>query len=226
MISSKSQQPARRSDNLADYDRLFIPQVHRLIALGYHRLNPRQYAKDQETAITGDLTQQIEEVLDSPTAPWMRLYSVYDDPPVNEPRRRGRQRHRGRKRKRVDIRFVWHKTSPRTRFRFECKRLGKGYAVGRYLGSQGLGCFLRAEYAREDARAGMLGYVQSDDEQTWADKIEKRLIGSAREYSLRAESPWRRETVIKELAHTYRSGHGRGRGRRPIEIYHTLLRFC
>lgn len=74
--------------------------------------------------------------------------------------------------------------------------------------------------------AGMLGYVQSDDEQTWADRIGQRLVESTKDYSLRRESPWRHEPVIEELPHTYRSGHGRGRGRKPIEIYHALLRFC
>ncbi|NQU26019.1 MAG: hypothetical protein HQ567_32430 [Candidatus Nealsonbacteria bacterium] len=225
MISSSSHQPTGRSDNLGDYDRLFIPRVHRLIKIGYDQLTPGEHSNDEETAITGDLVEAIEDVLDFPTAKWMRFYSVHDDPPENQPRRRGRQRRRGRKRKRVDIRFVSSKTSPRTRFRFECKRLGRGHNVGLYLGAKGLGCFLTGDYAREDTRAGMLGYVQSDDEETWAGKLEQRLLDSPRIYSLRAESPWRHEPVIREFAHTYRSDHGRGRGRRPIEIYHTLLRF-
>jgi hypothetical protein len=72
----------------------------------------------------------------------------------------------------------------------------------------------------------MLGYVQSDDEPTWATRIEQNLIASPAEFAARRESPWRREPVVPALVHTYRSGHGRGPGRRPIEIYHTLLRFA
>ena len=47
----------------------------------------------------------------------------------------------------------------------EVKRLGKGNPVSRYLGAKGLGCFLSGSYAGTEQRGGMLGYVQSDDEQ-------------------------------------------------------------
>ena len=225
MIGSRSRQPSRRSGNFGDYDRLFIPRVHTLLKLGYDRLTPKQYAREEETAITGDLVESIEAVLDYPTGDWMRFYSVYDDPPVNEPRRRGRRRRRGRERRRVDIRLASSKTSPRTRFRFECKRLDATRGVDRYLGGEGLGCFLAGKYAQQDSRAGMVGYVQSDSEDTWARRIATALGASADEYAVRHDSPWRHEPVIKELEHTYRSGHGRGRGRGAIEVYHTLLRF-
>ena len=227
MIDSRSHQPGRRSDNFADYDPLFIQQVHTLIKLGYDRLKPTQYASEEETAITGDLVESIKAVLDypSPSAQWMRFYFADDDPPVNEPRRRGKQRRKGRTRRRIDIRLESSEVSPRTRFRFECKRLGAGNGVSRYLGSEGLGCFLTAKYAREDHRAGIVGYVQSDDEKTWAQRIAKTLHASANKYALRGDSPWRHEPVIKEMERTYRSGHERGRGRGPIELYHTLLRF-
>ena len=226
MNSSRSHQPRRPSSNLADYDRLFLPRVHRLIILGYGCLNPKQHATDEEPAITGDLIEAIDTVLDERSTKWMPFYFVGDDPPVNEPQRRGRPRRRGKHRRRLDICFVSSELSPRTRFRFECKRLGKRYPVTGYLGREGLGRFLRAEYAREDVRAGMLGYVQSDDEETWAGKLHQKLADSPQDYAVRRDSPWRHEPVTAECPHTYRSGHGRGSGRKPIEIYHTLLRFC
>ncbi len=154
---------------------------------------------------------------------WMQFYSVHDDPPVNEPKSR-RERRTGRGRKRLDIRIDLTRTSPRSRFRFECKRLGRGYSAAKYLGVDGLGRFLRGEYAREDVRAGMLGYLQSDDEEKWAGKIEAAMAFAEDHRAIRPDSPWRHEPVIKELIHTYRSGHSRGHGRRPIEIFHTLLR--
>ncbi len=224
MIGPRSHQPRRQSENLADYDRLFLPRVYRLVKLGYDRMKPADHAHSQETAITGFLVEAIDAVLDRPAVRWMKFYSVYDDPPVNEPKRR-RQRRTGRGRKRIDIRIDLTRTSPRTRFCFECKRLGRDHPAAKYLGADGLGRFLRGEYAREDARAGMLGYIQSDDEEIWAGKIEAAIASAEDHYAIQHDSPWRQEPVINELIHTYRSGHSRGRGRRPIEIYHTLLRF-
>ena len=229
MIDPRSHQLEARSDNCADYEELFVPRVHRLIKLGYDRLPAARYSSDEETAITGDLSQEIDAVLDSPPAsePWIRYFSVYDDPPVNQPKRRGKKRRRGKQRKRVDIRIDSSLTSPRARFRFECKRLSAtSHTAKDYLGEAGLGCFLRADYAAEDERAGMLGYVQTDDEQVWANSIQTELEESPAKYAVLPASPWRHAPVIDELPHTCRSGHRRGRGRKPIEIYHTLLRFC
>ena len=137
MRGSRSHQPSRLSDNAADYVGLFIPRVHRLIQLGYSRLNPARYVNAQETAITGDLADAVEGVLDYPTAGWMRFYCVHDDPPENQPKRR-RQR-RGRNRQRVDIRLDSSEFSPRARLRFECKRLGKGHTAAEYLGRRAWG---------------------------------------------------------------------------------------
>jgi len=219
----QSYQPGGRSGNAADFDALFIPRVHHLIKLGYDRLNPAEYAKCEETAVTGELVEAVGDVLDYPGENWMRFFCIHDDPPENQPKHR--RVRRGRSRQRVDIRLDCSEFSPRARFRFECKRLGAGHTAGGYLGEKGLGCFLNAEYAAADPCGGMLGYVQSEDEQTWAARIERSLIDSPQKYSLRHESPWRHEPVIEDLPHTYRSGHGRGRGRQPIEIYHSLLRF-
>jgi hypothetical protein len=204
---------------------LFIRRVHQLVQLGYDRLHPAKYAADEETAITGDLVEAIDATLDDPAAQWMRFYSIHDDPPENQPRRRGQQRRRGRERKRVDIRLACSERSPRTRFRFECKRLADNRSVARYLGKDGLGCFLRSDYASGDMRAGMIGYMQADDEETWAGEIEQQLNQSPQAYSLQETGRWRREPIIAELQHTYLSTHRRGRGHRPIDIYHTLLRF-
>lgn len=223
MISSKSHQPDRRSDNAADYDRLFIPRVHNLVKLGYDRLDAKRFVTAEETAITGDLVESIAVVLDCPAAKWMRFYSVYDDPPVIGPKRRGHRRRKGRARQRVDIRLDSSEVLPRTRFCFECKRLGKGHPISRYLGKDGLGCFVQGMYAREDDRAGMLGYIQSDDEKTWAERLSAKLLRTPKNFALR--DPWRHAPVDQQLHHTYRSTHGRGRGRRQIEIYHTLLLF-
>jgi hypothetical protein len=219
----QSYQPDGGSKNTADYDVLFILRVHRLIRLGYGRLQHVKYATCEETTITGDLVEAVEGLLDYPDENWMRFFSVYDDPPENQPKHR--RVRRGRSRQRVDIRLDCSESSPRARFRFECKRLGPSHTAGAYLGEQGLGCFLNAGYAAADSWGGMLGYVQSENEQIWAARIEQGLLEAPQKHSLRDQSPWRHEPVIEDLPHTYRSDHGRGRGRRRIEIYHVLLRF-
>ncbi len=224
MKGRQSYQPGGRSSNTVDYDTVFIPRVHRLLKLGYDRLNPAEYAESEETTITGDLVEAVADTLDYPAEDWMRFFCVHDDPPENQPKRR--RVRRGRSRQRVDIRLDCAESSPRARFRFECKRLATTHMATAYLGEKGLGCFLNAEYAAADANAGMLGYVQSDDEQTWAARIERCLAKSPQKYSCRPQSPWRHEPVIADFPHTYRSGHGRGRGGQPIEIFHTFLRFC
>jgi len=114
---------------------------------------------------------------------------------------------------------------PRPRFRFEAKRLGSQHRVSAYLGKDGLGCFLDGRYARTDAIAGMLGYVQDGTASTWADKIGRVMAKTARETGLLKSSPWRREQLVAELDFTYRSGHARPTVGLPIEIYHTLLLF-
>jgi hypothetical protein len=225
VIDPSSYHPCRETANAGDYETLFIPRVHRLIKLGYDRLSPRSAANDEETAITGDLVEAIENVLDSAASDWMKFYSAHDDPPENSPTRKKRRR-RGRHRRRVDIRLDSSETSPRTRFRFECKRLGPRHHAEGYLGDEGLGCFLRGEYASKETRAGMLGYVQCDDELTWANRIAQCLSTAPSVYSVRSGGDWRREALIEELPHTYRSSHRRGSTKPPIEIYHTLLRFC
>jgi hypothetical protein len=181
------------------------------------------YAGEEETTITGDLVNAINDVLDAPAATWMRFYSVHDDPPVNESRLGRNGRRKGKRRRRVDIRFDSSEQCPRARFRFECKRLGPGHSAKRYLGKDGLGCFLSCAYAFDDARAGMLGYLQSGNYTQWAEKIG--ALVSSRSYAIRRESPWRNYPILTTLPCTYCSGHGRGKGRPPIEIFHTLFSF-
>lgn len=134
MKGRQSYQLGRRSDNTADFDALFIPRVHHLIKLGYDRLNPADYAESEETAITGDLAEAVETMLDYPDKDWMRFFCIHDDPPENQPKHR--RVRRGRSRQRVDIRLDCSEFSPRARFRFECKRLGVSHTAGAYLGEK------------------------------------------------------------------------------------------
>jgi hypothetical protein len=74
--------------------------------------------------------------------------------------------------------------------------------------------------------AGMLGYVQSQDPQYWAKKIETALSKSRESCKILENGAWRPQKLADGLPHTYRSDHGRETLERSIEIYHTLLAFC
>jgi hypothetical protein len=82
----QSYQLGRRSDNTADFDALFIPRVHHLIKLGYDRLNPAEYTESEETAITGNLAEAVERMLDYPDKDWMQFFCIHDDPPEHQPK--------------------------------------------------------------------------------------------------------------------------------------------
>src|SRR5215831_19814251 len=221
MKHPRSYQRRSASANRSDYEQLFLRRVHDLIKWGYDRLCASAYATQEETVITGDLAEAIEDILEYPDEDWMRFYSVYDDPPVNEsitaPRRRGKRRRR------VDIKFDSSEVSPRTHFCFEAKRLGRGNPVSRYLGAKGLGCFLSGSYAGTEQRGGMLGYVQSDDEQTWAAKIDEAFTYSPNSFYLQTkQSHFRLNQISAQLRHTYVSEHCRTTDGKQLQIYHSF----
>jgi hypothetical protein len=208
------------SGNATEYRDIFVMQVHQLIHLGYQRLTPANYQKTQEPAITGDLVESIDAVLSDCTEDWMIYFSVHDDPPVNDGLRKGK------KRKRVDLRIDSARTQPRARFRFEAKRLGKGHSVKVYLGPEGLGCFLRGDYGKEDHRAGMLGYVQSEQLGHWGRKIAKALADTPTDYEVDPSFPFGENPLLSHATSvTYQSRHNRPTVGHSIVIDHLLLLF-
>jgi hypothetical protein len=170
------------------------------------------------------MVEAIEGILEDANEDWMRFYRVYDDPPINEsitvPRRKGKRRRR------VDIKLDSSEVSPYTRFCFEAKRLGKRNPVSRYLGADGLGCFLSGSYAGAERQGGMLGYVQSDDEQAWAAKIDKVFTSSPTSFGLQTKrSHFRLYQISAQLHHTYVSEHRRTTDGKRLQIYHSFLIF-
>jgi hypothetical protein len=194
--------------------------VHQLVQLGYERLSPAAHMREQEPAITGFLVEAIDNVLGDRAKSWMRFFSVHDDPPVNDGRRKGKQR------KRVDLRIDSAHFTPRARYRFEAKRLGKRHPVTTYLGAEGLGCFLRGDYAKEEDEAGMLGYVQAGEPEHWRVKIRDELSKSPSIYDVQPSSPVSPSpNPSKGSLITYRSLHNRATVGRSIVIIHVLLKF-
>jgi hypothetical protein len=63
MKHPRSYQRRSASANRSDYEPLFIRRVHDLIKWGYDRLCASAYATEEETDITGDLAEAIENIL-------------------------------------------------------------------------------------------------------------------------------------------------------------------
>ena len=149
----------------------------------------------------------------------MHRYHAVDNLPLSHPKKSGK------KRPRVDIEITNVRAGRHPQFHFEAKRLGKGYPVGQYVGRQGLGCIIHADYARDHDDAGMLGYVQTGTCDGWGAKIGQKLMANEVTHCLVNGSCWRQSIVTKELSHTFRTQHDRPAISRPVDIYHTLLLF-
>ncbi len=195
--------------------------VHTLLWMGYERLDRRRLAGLDEPSITGELVRSIREAMAEDSAPdWVLNYSLRDDPPVDFPGRYGQSRPR------VDIEFERVQRGMRPCYHWEAKRLRDASSVGAYLGQQGLGCYLSGLYAGGHEEAGMLGYVEVQDERAWATRIEASLLRSPKQFSLTEDGAWSRASVVSQIAHCYCTRHRRGQDRKPITVYHALLRFC
>lgn len=187
--------------------------------MGYDRLTPSEFSDSQEEDITGELTRAIDSVLDNPEASWMRFLSIHEEPRIHSTRRKGKRRRR------LDIRIDSSMVSPRSRLRFEAKRLGPNHGVSKYLGTDGLQCFLDGRYARDDTTGGMLGYVQEGTCKEWAQKIGASITKEGKKLHLTKTGSWRSVKITDRVPFTYHTGHNRPQVGNPMEIYHTLLCF-
>lgn len=197
--------------------------VLRLIAEGHARMDKTRFADAHEPAITGELVARMRDFLESGDdgPSWRGYYSVHDDPPLCVDGKLGKARPR------VDIEFecLNRNGGRRPRLRFEAKRLNSAtsHTVAAYLGADGLGCFLSGKYPTTHAEAGMLGYVQSEDEQTWAARISLALKRDAAMYGTVAPAFCRHQSPGKP-PHTYISHHDT-QAVRHITVLHVLLQF-
>jgi len=203
----------------------FRRDVFTLLHQGYAALDHSQLRDAEEEDITGDLVRMLEDVLNDPGAPaWYDKYSVHEEPRVHAPDRKGKRRRR------LDLRFERTDQRPRPHYEFEAKRLCRRRSgVADYLGVDGLSLILGGEYAAKWPEAGMLGYLQSNDVEYWqrklADKVGKKLADKVgKKLDLRVVEGWQAEIVVSELC-TYRSKHQRTQHLKPITIYHLLLPF-
>jgi hypothetical protein len=219
-IRSQSGKAPQPSGNRDAYRDTFLIDAHRLLVLGYARMRPEERQMTEEEIITEDLVKAINELIEgSEGKRWMQRYIAADNHPVGSPNRKGKRRPR------VDIEIV-QLQGRRPRFHFESKRLGKSpHTVGKYLGKDGLGCFLEAQYARDSDQGGMLGYVQAGSCEKWARRIENSLLKNPQRHGMLLSTGWEPCRIIDELQYTYRTQHKRPSLGRPIRVYHTLLLF-
>lgn len=206
--------------NTPEFREAFVRKCHRLLGLAYNKLDHASLRTAEETEITGELARTMEEVLDSVPPPrGMRSLVVLDDPPQNTGRRRGR------KRLRVDIEVRAIEVGPKPRFRFEAKRLKSNRSISAYLGKDGLQMYVCGQYAAEQDDAGMLGYVQTGQPNTWATQMDARLRAKPADHALCAGGEWTLCSLAFEVPMTFRSVHERVSVGRPVVIFHTLLSF-
>ncbi len=199
----------------------FVAKCHRLLALGYQTLDSANLQSAQETVITGLLVQAINRLIESDDAPqWMEPFIANDDPPQNSADRLGKRRRR------IDIEMVQIQRGKRPRFLFEAKRLSARASLNAYLGQDGLNLYARGEYAAEHGDAGMLGYVQANDPESWANEITKSLSKNSRKHCVDKQGGLVTHHLVTELPFTYRSRHTRKTIGTPITVIHTLLSFC
>ena len=222
-MRASSGAPSGKSTNYKIYAAKLRDHAHELIWMGYKRMKPQaKYATIDEPEITGELVQAMHEAMQDDKAPdWTVLYELpKDDPPLNA------QGLRGKHRSRVDIEFVRVCKGVRPRLRFEAKRLGPKHKASKYLGKKGMGCFISGQYPVTHGEAGMLGYVQSHNEQFWANEIKTELANKKKKrYAVRREGPWKQVSILTCLQHPYSSRHDR-KSLPPVTILHVLLQFC
>lgn len=203
------------------FPKRFVADVHQLLAWGYQdaysRIHSPTSDKDQEEpAITGFIAEAIEDRIDDLNRPrWCKNYSVYDDPSEKHEDKSGRSRPRS------DLRI---KSNMRggPKFIFEAKRLRNlGFKESKYVGFDGMGCFISGLYASPYDEAGMIGYIQSDSLEHWQQMVKDKIDKEAAMLALIV--PQQDVHIIDAFPLEWISNHRRKSVGRNIAIYHILL---
>ena len=198
----------------------FVGNVHRMLSLGYGRLDPAIYHAADENRLTQVFVAALRQVSEDVASPsWAAHFAVHEKQRQNDGELQGNSRLE------LDIVFERTQRGPHPTFVIEAKRLGPAHPVETYLEEQGLGAFISCEYAADHNDAGMLGYVQSKTVEEWCDSLDRKLGVSPGEHHVDANGCWQRHIFRDGPPNTYRSRHLRARKRGPITIYHTLLDF-
>ena len=205
-------------DATQTYRWAFVTRCHTLLALGYEQLSAKDFARSQETEISGELVRKVAELLESDGAPdWAAQFDIHDDPPQQHPERKGKRRRR------ADLAFILVQHGARPKLRFEAKRLNGSKSVSSYLGKDGLGLFVSGEYAPEGPDTAMLGYVQSGEIDDWLQKLREGLQKRRKKSALVGNEVLPEVQIVSSLR-SFSSRHLR-KNESLVEIAHTMLRF-
>ena len=205
------------------YRAAFARNCLTLLVRARERLAASSLRDSEEPHITGELIREAQEIVESEQAEdWMESLEIKDDPPQNVPGRFGK------KRPRIDFEFVLVSRGRRPRFHIEAKRLYRADSVNEYFGSGGLAMFVDAIYASDWPSAGMLGYVQADDNEAWHSRLQKGL--KSRSTVLRICSPppewvpagWSGDGLDDVMTSCHDRSH---KNLSRIAIHHLLLTF-
>ena len=189
-IRSRPRRKQERADRPAYLDK-FVKDAHRLSRSGMRGWTRRaRRARKRRRSPRAWRTRSATSSRRK-DARWVDRYVVNDEIRLRHPTRKAK------KRPRIDIQIVYVKGRPRPRFHFEAKRFGPNNHVGDYLGKEGLGCFLTGDYARDSEDAGMLGYVQHESCDGWAQKIEQSLLKDPAKYCVVSGTSWKRTASSK-----------------------------
>lgn len=201
----------------SSYDYGFRQDAHQLLAWGYQDALPQIYFNLTEEEITGLIAEAMEKRLDNPSTPEkFDRYSVDEEKPIAVEGRKGK------KRRRLDLVVVSGHSRPRPKYIFEAKRLRKnGYPIGKYVGEDGLQCFIKGVYASQYSEAAMIGYVQSDAASYWESEL-KRSFHRDLNNDLRIIQLLQKFQVLSSISDTWVSKHERVIGS-SITVYHIFF---
>lgn len=205
-----------------EYATQFRRHCHQLIAFGCGEIRGEDHSGSDEDFITQRLKEAVKAAQHEGTLPgWAERYFITDQAPVSVPNRVGKERPK------IDIEIESTESRSRPAYHFEAKRLriDDSHSASEYLGPDGLGMFLTELYGRSGDEGGMLGYVQSESPEHWANAIRSKVQRDPkRTHKLAEDGMWREFPLIAALKHTYATRHAR-----PtlgnITIHHTLLDF-
>lgn len=192
----------------------FRQQCHRFIAIGYQQALARiQNEPDQETHITGYICEAIKDwFLANPKE--SQVFFVIDDPVLSDGKRRGKARLK------ADI-IISYAAGARPEFFFEAKRLHKKKAPAvRYIGNEGMGCFISERYASKWQEAGMIGYVQSDTLDFWQVTLQEKVEADSQ--NLEVAQIEKQVSFSQAFPLEWTSTHRR-KQTTPIRLFHILL---
>lgn len=197
----------------------FRRDAHQLLVWGYQEALPQIHCDLEEEEITGVIVEAMREKLKDTAIP-ERFYDRYS---VGEEKPLAVEGRTGKRRRKLDI--VVESNLPREvrpEYIFEAKRLRKnGYPIGKYVGKDGLQCFVKEVYASQYPEAAMVGYVQSNSTSYWESELNRRFDEDLNN-DLRIIQLLQKDPVLSSMPDVWVSEHERITGS-AIAVYHIFL---